>query len=498
VGRPPPRGRAVAAALAVLAALVALDAAARPGGGHGYSGGGGSSSSGGGGGGDGLGLVIELLVRLIFAYPALGVPVTLAVAAIWWWHSRHTADVRSDHWASDGDAPSPAPSGRDLARIRRLDPEFSAVLFEDFVGALYARVYAARSDPREMARLAPYVAEATRAALLARAPSGVAISGVVIGALRVIGVHLPDSGDGQVRVELEIEANFTGGAEGYYVLEHWTLTRAAGRTSRPPPPPGEAIAFHCPNCGAPFESTGDDRCRFCGQEVGGGRFDWTLTRVRLLRQETRPPALTADVAERGTDAPTVFDPRIQADHAALIAEDPAATPERIVQRVRAIHAELNAAWSALDLRRVRPYVSDALLSHLNYWIGAYRRQGLRNVIEQTRVDRAQIVKLTRDRHYDAITVRIWASGLDYTVRDADGARVSGSRTRRRVYSEYWTLIRGAAVRGAPRAAGACPSCGAPLDRINMAGTCEYCGSHLTRGEFDWVLSKIEQDESYRG
>jgi predicted amidophosphoribosyltransferase len=54
------------------------------------------------------------------------------------------------------------------------------------------------------------------------------------------------------------------------------------------------------------------------------------------------------------------------------------------------------------------------------------------------------------------------------------------------------------VRGPPPAAGACPSCGAPLDRINMAGTCEYCGSHLTRGEFDWVLSKIEQDESYRG
>jgi hypothetical protein len=32
----------------------------------------------------------------------------------------------------------------------------------------------------------------------------------------------------------------------------------------------------------------------------------------------------------------------------------------------------------------------------------------------------------------------------------------------------------------------------------MAGACEYCGAHLTRGEFDWVLSKIEQDEAYTG
>ena len=43
----------------------------------------------------------------------------------------------------------------------------------------------------------------------------------------------------------------------------------------------------------------------------------------------------------------------------------------------------------------------------------------------------------------------------------------------------------------------CPSCGAPLD-LTMAGNCERCGIHLTLGEFDWVLSKIEQDESYSG
>jgi hypothetical protein len=32
----------------------------------------------------------------------------------------------------------------------------------------------------------------------------------------------------------------------------------------------------------------------------------------------------------------------------------------------------------------------------------------------------------------------------------------------------------------------------------MAGTCDHCGAHVTGGEFDWVLSKIEQDDSYRG
>ena len=65
------------------------------------------------------------------------------------------------------------------------------------------------------------------------------------------------------------------------------------------------------------------------------------------------------------------------------------------------------------------------------------------------------------------------------------------------YSEYWTLIRSAARRGEPRADDRCGGCGAPLT-VTMAGACGHCGAHVTAGEFDWVLSKIEQDDSYQG
>jgi hypothetical protein len=32
----------------------------------------------------------------------------------------------------------------------------------------------------------------------------------------------------------------------------------------------------------------------------------------------------------------------------------------------------------------------------------------------------------------------------------------------------------------------------------MGGACEYCKAVISRGDFDWVLSRIEQDDSYRG
>jgi hypothetical protein len=78
-----------------------------------------------------------------------------------------------------------------------------------------------------------------------------------------------------------------------------------------------------------------------------------------------------------------------------------------------------------------------------------------------------------------------------------GRVVGGDPRRDRRYSEYWTLIRGAGVRGAPRADKVCPSCGAPL-AVSMAGNCEYCNTLVTSGDFDWVLSRIEQDDVYAG
>ncbi|MGC4091325.1 MAG: hypothetical protein QM756_26290 [Polyangiaceae bacterium] len=82
-------------------------------------------------------------------------------------------------------------------------------------------------------------------------------------------------------------------------------------------------------------------------------------------------------------------------------------------------------------------------------------------------------------------------------RASTGEVLKGSARKDRAYSEYWTLIRSAGRKGAPTAEAKCPNCGAPL-AINQAGECEHCSAHLTAGEFDWVLSKIEQDDSYRG
>ncbi len=77
------RARLAARVTVVLACVAGLEAiaAARPGGGESFSGGGGHSQGGGGGGG-GAGLIFELvfwMFRLVFLYPAIGLPIVAVV-----------------------------------------------------------------------------------------------------------------------------------------------------------------------------------------------------------------------------------------------------------------------------------------------------------------------------------------------------------------------------------------------------------------------------------
>ena len=162
-----------------------------------------------------------------------------------------------------------------------------------------------------------------------------------------------------------------------------------------------------------------------------------------------------------------------------------------------VYKGLNEAWSTNQLDPIRGLVSDGLFDYLQYWVDAYKRQGLRNQLTNMRITRLVMAKVVRDKYFDAVTVRIWGTGLDFVVHSDTGKLVRGSKHLERPYSEYWTFIRSAGRKGPARTDPACSNCGAPL-KISQAGTCDHCGAHVTLGEFDWVLSKIEQDDSYRG
>ncbi len=395
------------------------------------------------------------------------------------------------------DPPPRRRSGRRvLSELRQTDPDFSIVLFEDFAYALYAELKTAQGKG-DLQRLAPYLDKYVTTNFAADARGEV--SDIVVGSMAIQSVEGLVSGSDEVSVGLLFEVNYTRktaeGPQGVWAREVLALKRSRRARSRPP---GKAAVIGCPKCGAPLELVASGACKYCNEIVKGtGALDWCVVAFTTHEEELRGPMLTGTVEERGTDGPTIVDPAREATFAELTRDDPAAAWPTIEARVRHVFDVFQRAWAARDLGPMRPLMSDALFSTQRYWVAEYLRQGLRNVTEDAAIERVEIAAVTRDAYYDAITVRLWASSLDYTLEDATGKVVAGSREAPRRYSEYWTIIRGRGVKGESRTDEVCPKCGAPSD-FNMAGECKYCGSKVTSGEFDWVLSRIEQDEAYQG
>jgi len=373
------------------------------------------------------------------------------------------------------------------------DPDFSEIVFRELALRLYVEAYRAVGDPLATEALTPYLSDKLCDELRGDL-RGALCQAALVGELRIEGYAASAE-------TITISVVYTGnihvdsaeGREDYtaYVVERWEFTRHREARTRPP----KAIRqLGCPSCGAAFVRGDQRRCAYCDEVVEDGRLEWRAESRRVQTWEFHPPTLTSSVAEIGTHEPTILQPGVELRLAKLMMSDPSVSIPALNDRVAAIYAALNDGWNADEPQRFRPYVSDALFDYLRYWLTAYRSKKLRNQVKEMRVTLNILAKVERDTYFDAVTIRVFARGFDFTL-NSDDKIVSGSSVSERAYSEYWTLIRG---RGASPASsdGCCPACSAMLT-VNMAGQCDACGAHMTLGEFDWVLSRIEQDEVYR-
>jgi predicted lipid-binding transport protein (Tim44 family) len=468
------------------------EAWARAGGGQGYSGGGGGGgggggySGGGGGGGDGIGL----LLWLVFEHPVIGVPLLIVVAVVVFYAKSQQQGVRQVHRTRQ--APPAAAPRAGLGPIRQRDASFSEPLFLDLARLVYTRAQEARGA-ENWETLAPYVDEAVVTALQARSP-GKPVRDVVLGATRIEGTAV--QGD-IARISVLFEGNVTVGGSKRFVRERWDFARAAGTLS---PGPDRMRALNCPSCGSPIDTTKEGRCRNCDNVITDGRLQWRVVTARVLQDEPAPPLqLTRGAGvEAGTELPIVLAPDLAAQVRAFQARHADFEWEGFRARVIEVFERIQRAWSDGKWEEARPFETDFLFQQHRYWIERYAAEGLRNGSSDVRVTDVVLARITVDAYLEAVTVRIFARMRDWT-QDKNGQVVGGSRTQDRIFSEYWTFLRSAGTTARPREkVDACPSCGAPLDNVSETGVCGYCDAKITGGEYDWVLSTIDQDEAYRG
>jgi len=441
--------------------------------GGGYSGGGSSSSSGGSGGGFTCGgafafFLFFIILMVVSYFQKQGATAVLSVKQ------------------------SAQPGPVDMTSLRQFDPNFSQIVFTDFCYSLFARLYEALGRG-EVDNLAPYVSKRLRDGLKQFAAGLTSIDEVVIGSFAVVAFRGLDQT--QVEADVEFEANYTetrnNAVRRFYVREVWTLTRGRDVLS---PTPEKAKAEHCPKCGAPLQTRTDGACLHCDTVITDGSFQWFVRSIRGVSKEDRPRDLGGTAEEVGTDLNTIYQHDLPRKRKQFEDRHPGFSWDAFLKRVDEVANELQKAWSSRDWQHAEAYETGPLFQMHRYWIDEYLRQHLRNVVDNYAIQRVVIVKVTSDAFYDAITVRLFASGLDYTTDDNNNI-VGGSIAAPRQWSEYWTFIRGGG--GVSADTHVCPNCGAPIGE-GQTLVCAYCRGKIVRGEFPWILSRIEQDEAYRG
>jgi hypothetical protein len=484
-----------AAALAAVWCLLPDDAWARVGGGQSYgsrrSSGRSSFSGGGGGGGDvDLGLIL-FLIRLLVEYPAIGVPVVIVVGAVWVLNHRSTVATPRTRRVERA-VPAVPRQSPGLAALRAADPDFSLPVFLDFAVLVHRRALDAVADRRSDDALSPFVEPRVLTQLRGRPARSV--TEVVCGAVRLVKVEQTPTED-RVFVRLE-STRVEVGPDGpqRWMIEDWLAFRRAHGARSLPPESMEALA--CPSCGSPVEVNALGACTHCGSAITKGQLQWQLVYAEeRSRERVDGPQLALGPGgdEPGLELPVVVSPTLAPDRDALQPFDEPA----FQGRVRTTYLELQAAWTEGRWQRARPFTTDRMFQTLRFWMDQYAESGLRNVLEDVALLESRIVEVSTDRWFHAVTVRIVGRMKDSTV-DASGAVVAGNAERPRRFAEYWTFVRSAEGPATTHGAAAqCPSCGAPLDRVDQTGVCGYCSAKITSGRFDWVLSRIEQPAAYR-
>lgn len=496
--------------MAVLALALSGDAIARVGGGQHFSSGGGGSYGGGSSSGGGGLDILFLLIRLVIAYPAVGVPllivfiVVVAIRGLYsGGHKRKSWSGGSSHSPDALPSPAPPPPRRlsGLVALHQADPAFSLPVLVDFLQLVHRRATEAAVNRRPTAALAPFVSPEVLTALKRNHAGVTQVSEVVYGSLEVAAIEL---GTRWTRVVVRIKDNRleapSGGApRRIYLEEEWVFQRAAGAISLSPE---DTLRLGCPSCGAAVDTDDLGACTHCGNPITRGQLQWQAMSMRLTTARRPAPAPKLGRSDAGDEPsvrhPTRRAPDLNAGLRGLVGRHPDFSIPGFNARVEAVYTEIQAAWSDGDWGRARPFVTDPLYQTLRFWLEGYRASGLHNRLGDVRLERVEIVKVQVDAWYEAVTVRIWGSMRDW-VEDASGKVVGGNDRKPRRFSEYWTFLRASGTGGAASAdTQHCPSCGAPLDQVSAAGVCGYCDTKIASGRFDWVLSRIEQTEVYRG
>lgn len=251
-----------------------------------------------------------------------------------------------------------------------------------------------------------------------------------------------------------------------------------------------------------WESSSDWDYDYNGGSYSGGSSDLSLGElvfiifiiVVIVLASRKKGSSSTPVANNVVNTPKSSEPKCQNVLARLQEADKYFNQEKFLAWTKDLFVKLQTAWSKRDLSEMRPYETEDLFEQHNKQIQQYIDKKQFNIMDRIAVNYANLYSFEQDDDKDILQVVLNSSMADYIIEEGTDKIILGDKTTRRTKSYLLTFIRKKGVVTAESTDEVkttnCPNCGAPT-KITSSGKCEYCGSVITTGSHDWVLSNLE-------
>ena len=218
--------------------------------------------------------------------------------------------------------------------------------------------------------------------------------------------------------------------------------------------------------------------------------------ILIRRRKQKNLSTNTDYINRNVNAQADAEPTL--DYTNVVADeiraiDPAFSSDKFIGFAREVFMKIQEAWTSKDWKVIRPFESENLFNQHKQQLDEYIRQGKTNVVEKITIKHCSLHSFKQDGDKEVLTVWLNAVMRDYVIDDAT-KNVLESDPNRDWFMKYEMVFnRKAGLKTDPGKKGNsitnCPNCGAPTE-ITSSGQCSYCGSVITTGEHDWVLTDI--------
>ncbi len=121
--------------------------------------------------------------------------------------------------------------------------------------------------------------------------------------------------------------------------------------------------------------------------------------------------------------------------------DPSFNPEVVADVARGMFMEVQAAVQRRELAAVRERLTTEMFGVLQAQIDKLKGLRQTNIVDGIEIRGAEVSEAWQESGQDYVTVCFEVSLIDYTIDDATGTVVDGSRTVPQVITEFWTFAR---------------------------------------------------------